>query len=161
MNKTGIAIFIGIVIIVAGAALLFLGKSDSAQIPSPPSSTTGMFAPENQVDQNQKITPPTSIPKELNSSSQSIKEFTVTGSNYSFSPSTLTAKKGDKVRITFKNTDGMHDFQIDALHVATRVIKTGEKETVEFTANTVGTFEYYCSVSSHRAMGMKGTLVVQ
>ena len=33
--------------------------------------------------------------------------------------------------------------------------------TFEHTFNQTGTFEYYCSVGNHRAMGMKGTLIVQ
>ena len=33
--------------------------------------------------------------------------------------------------------------------------------TAEFTADKVGSFEYYCSVGSHRSMGMKGVLKVE
>jgi plastocyanin len=32
---------------------------------------------------------------------------------------------------------------------------------IEFVANKKGKFEYYCSVGEHRAMGMKGNLVVE
>ncbi len=89
-----------------------------------------------------------------------VKEFTVTGTSFSFAPSSMTVKKGDKVKITFVNTSGFHDFKIDEFNVATKKINGGEEDVVEFTANKVGTFEYYCSVGSHRAMGMKGTLTV-
>ena len=34
----------------------------------------------------------------------STKTFTVNGSNFAFAPSTITVKKGDTVRIVFKNT---------------------------------------------------------
>lgn len=88
------------------------------------------------------------------------KEFTVNGANYSFSPSTITVKKGDKVRIIFENIEGFHDFRIDELNAATRQIRAGDHDVVEFTADKAGSFEYYCSVGKHRAMGMKGTLVV-
>ncbi|MDO8584737.1 MAG: cupredoxin domain-containing protein [bacterium] len=90
-----------------------------------------------------------------------VKEFTVNGANFSFSPSTLTVKKGDKVRIIFENIEGFHDFRIDKLNVATRQIRMGDRDVVEFVAADAGSFEYYCSVGSHRAMGMKGTLVVE
>jgi nitrosocyanin len=93
--------------------------------------------------------------------SQAIKDFTVDGKNFSFSPSTLTVKRGDRVKITFKNTEGTHDFRIDEFNAKTQVIKSGTLETIEFTADKTGSFEYYCSVGSHRAMGMKGTLIVQ
>jgi plastocyanin len=78
-----------------------------------------------------------------------------------FDPATITVNKGDKVKITFKNSGGMHDWKIDELSIATKKIKTGEEEVLEFTADKVGTFEYYCSVGDHRAKGMKGTLVVK
>ncbi len=86
--------------------------------------------------------------------------FTVTGTNFAFAPSAMTVKKGDNVVITFKNGDGFHDFVIDELNVRTAQIQDGAQETVTFVADKAGTFEYYCSVGQHRAMGMKGTLTV-
>ena len=86
-----------------------------------------------------------------------VKEFTVIGSNYSFTPNTLEVKKGDTVKITFKNANGTHDFKLDEFQVTTKRIKSGESETVQFVADKTGSFEYYCSVGTHRAMGMKGT----
>lgn len=87
--------------------------------------------------------------------------FTVTGNNFAFAPSTMTVKKGDTVTVTFKNSDGFHDFVIDELSGAkTSKIKGGEEETITFVADKAGSFEYYCSVGEHRAMGMVGTLIV-
>jgi plastocyanin len=89
-----------------------------------------------------------------------VKELTVEGNNFSFVPATLSVKKGDTVRITFKNTGGFHDLVIDEFDVATKQLQGGAEETVQFVAYKTGTFEYYCSVGSHRAMGMVGTLTV-
>jgi len=89
-----------------------------------------------------------------------VKEFIVDGTNFRFEPSTLNVNQGDKVRVVFKNISGTHDFVIDALNIKTETTQTGDTETVEFTADKIGTFEYYCSISNHRAMGMKGALVV-
>lgn len=89
------------------------------------------------------------------------KEFVVNGSNFSFDVKTITVKKGDTVRIVFKNQDGFHDFVIDDFNVATKQIQAGQEETVEFVADKGGIFEYYCSVGNHRAMGMVGTLTVE
>lgn len=89
-----------------------------------------------------------------------VKEFTVSGSPFKFDLTTLTVNKGDKVRITFKNLNGTHDFVIDELDVKTKTLQTGGQEVVEFTADQTGTFEYYCSVGNHRQMGMKGSLIV-
>ena len=89
------------------------------------------------------------------------KTFTVTGQNFSFSPSTITVNKGDKVKIIFQNSDGFHDFVLDGYNVSTPKIQSGQSATVEFTADKTGTFPYYCSVANHRAMGMEGSLIVQ
>lgn len=90
----------------------------------------------------------------------SVKSFTITGSNFSFIPTTITVSKGDRVRITLKNTGGLHDLKIDAFNVATAKLNGGSSETIEFVADKAGSFEYYCSVGNNRALGMKGTLVV-
>ncbi len=90
-----------------------------------------------------------------------IKEFTVIGTNYSFAPKTITVNKGDKVKINFKDNGGFHDLVIEGLNVATKRISQGSMDTVEFTADTAGSFEYYCSVGSHRQQGMFGTLIIQ
>jgi plastocyanin len=43
---------------------------------------------------------------------------------------------------------------------ATKQTQAPTEEVIEFTADKVGSFEYYCSVGSHRQMGMKGVLKV-
>lgn len=90
-----------------------------------------------------------------------VKEIVVTGSNFKFVPNTITVKKGEKTRIVFKNSDGMHNFTVDELGIATKNISTGEEDSVEFTADKTGTYEFYCSIGNHRQMGMKGTLIVE
>lgn len=90
-----------------------------------------------------------------------IKTFTVKGQNFSFAPAEIRVKKGDKVKVVFENAGGFHDFVIDEFKARTKQISDGKTDTVEFTADKAGTFEYYCSVGSHRAMGMKGKLVVE
>lgn len=87
--------------------------------------------------------------------------FTVEGHSFAFSPSTMTAKKGDTVRVTFKNTGGFHDFTLDEFSAQTKQTNTGESTTVEFVADKAGTFKYYCSVGNHRQQGMEGVFVVE
>ncbi len=95
------------------------------------------------------------------STQAAVKEFTVQGSSFSFAPSTMRVNKGDLVRVTFKNQGGTHDWVIDEFNTRTNVLKSGESQTVEFVADKTGSFEYYCSVGTHRQMGMKGTLTVE
>ncbi|OGI82556.1 hypothetical protein A3I95_00160 [Candidatus Nomurabacteria bacterium RIFCSPLOWO2_02_FULL_44_12] len=89
------------------------------------------------------------------------KEFTVTGQNFSFSPATLKVNKGDRVKIIFKNTQGFHNFVIDRYGLATPQKQSPDTEVLEFTADKVGSFEYYCAVGTHRQQGMRGTLLVE
>lgn len=102
----------------------------------------------------------TSVDVGANVTTGALKEITVTSSGMTFNPKTLTVKKGDRVRITFTNGGGTHDLRVDGYNVGTKVISGGASETFEFVADQAGSFEYYCSVGSHRAMGMKGTLTV-
>lgn len=90
-----------------------------------------------------------------------VQKFTVTSSNFMFTPKTLTVKKGQPVEITFKNSEGTHDFVIDEFKIKTQMVQSGQSETVTFTPDKAGTFDYYCSVGNHRAMGMQGTLTVE
>ena len=103
------------------------------------------------------------VPEEGNnvSDTEVVKEFTVSGKNFAFTPSTITVQKGDKVKITFINSQGFHDFRIDEFGVAASQKQSPNTEVLEFTADKVGSFEYYCSVGQHRSMGMKGIFKVE
>jgi len=90
-----------------------------------------------------------------------VKEFMVDAAPYSFSPKTMSVNVGDTVKITLKNVNGVHDLKIDEFNASTRVLNAGEMETITFVALKAGTFQYYCSVGNHRAMGMVGTLTVR
>ncbi len=90
-----------------------------------------------------------------------VKEITVTGQNFKFDPTEIMVKKGDKVKITFKSTSGIHDLVLPDFKVQTKQLSSGGQETVEFIADKTGTFEYYCSVGNHKAMGMVGNLIVE
>ena len=142
--KTLLIIIIAVVVLGGGFYYYKLGSEAPAIVPGDQMG--------GQVE-NQPAETPVNTPT-------SVKGFTVEGRKFSFTPSLLTVNKGDKVRITFKNLDGLHDLVIDEFNVRTKQIPVGE-ETMEFVADKVGSFEFYCSVGNHRAMGMKGTLVVQ
>ncbi len=95
-----------------------------------------------------------------NVSSANIKEFIIDGSNFKFEPSQIKVSKGDTVKITFKDDDGTHNLVVDGYNVSTRILSGGQ-DTIQFVADKTGTFEYYCSIGSHRDLGMKGTLTVE
>lgn len=90
-----------------------------------------------------------------------VKTFDISGKNFSFSQTAIRVKKGDKVRINFKSIDGYHDWVINKFNAGTSRVQTGDTTSVEFIAKDKGTFEYYCSVGSHRQLGMVGKLIVE
>lgn len=89
------------------------------------------------------------------------KVFDLTGKNFSFSQTEIRVKKGDRVIINFESTDGFHDWVVDEFNAQTQRVNPGTQTSVEFIASKTGTFEYYCSVSIHRAAGMKGQMIVE
>lgn len=154
--KSGLIIFIIVLVVILG--FVFLrgdsevtdeGLESEATVPAPaPAPGAG-----TEINVNTEGT--------VNTYQAPVKEFTITASNFSFTPATLNVNEGDRVKITFVNSEGFHDFRIDEFGVATKQFNAPGTEVIEFTADKTGTFEYYCSVGSHRAMGMVGTLVVQ
>jgi plastocyanin len=85
----------------------------------------------------------------------------ITGKNFSFSKSEIRVKEGDIVQVNFTSENGTHDWVVDEFGAHTAVVQTGGKSSVTFVAGKKGTFEYYCSVGSHRQMGMVGSLIVE
>ncbi len=85
----------------------------------------------------------------------------VTANNYSFSPNVIVVETGQKVRIELINIQGTHDWVVDEFGAATDIIGSGSTTFVEFVADESGEFEFYCSVSNHRELGMVGTLIVE
>jgi nitrite reductase (NO-forming) len=100
-------------------------------------------------------------PSAMDMNNSAAQKIEVSGFNFGFTPKTITVKKGQKVELTFKSTDGTHDFYIDELNVKSKMVQTGTSTTVEFTPDKAGTFDYYCSVGNHRAMGMQGKITVE
>ena len=125
---------------------------EATQVPE--TTQTGMPVPSTEDSVSETVVGGESV-------AATVREFTVTGSPFKFVPNELRVKEGETVRITFKNSGGTHDFVIDEFQVRTKQLQSGGEETLEFVANKKGTFEYYCSVGTHRQMGMKGSLVVE
>jgi plastocyanin len=90
-----------------------------------------------------------------------VKVFNLSGINFKFSQEEIKVKKGDTVKIVLNVTEGFHDWVVDEFNAATQQVAAGATTEVQFVANKSGTFEYYCSVGKHRAMGMIGKLIVE
>ena len=97
---------------------------------------------------------------DVTDSNAAVKEIVVENDGLSFVPNEIRVNQGDRIRLTFRNTGGFHDWVIDEFDAATSQITAGNSETVEFVADQAGEFEFYCSVGNHRARGMFGAFVV-
>ncbi|MBI2042030.1 MAG: cupredoxin domain-containing protein [Candidatus Nealsonbacteria bacterium] len=92
----------------------------------------------------------------------STKEFTITAKEFSLSPSAISAKKGEQIKITFKNDGTMpHNFTLNGLGINTNTINSGETDVLEFMAPPAGTYDFFCSIPGHKQSGMAGTLKVE
>jgi len=73
----------------------------------------------------------------------------------------LIVEEGNLVKIEMCIETGTHDWVVDEFDdAATEIVTTG-CDTIEFTADTAGSYDYYCSVGNHRAQGMEGMLTVE
>jgi cytochrome c oxidase subunit 2 len=118
--------------------------------------------------QHETTTQPTDAPKDAavegSSSAQSesnVQIVAVEAGSFYFKPNEIHVKKGQKVKIVMTSKDMMHNFVVDELNIKLPITKGGETSSVEFTADKVGEFEYYCGVGSHRQRGQVGKLFVE
>lgn len=163
-------ILIGVVIVliaVAGYLLLGGGSPDASPTPTALSTATPAATGSPSATKTPAVTgspkvSPTASPKATATpTTGAVKTFNVIGTPFAFSLSEIKVKKGDTVKIVFTNQQGTHDWVIDEFNARTAVLQAGKTQTIQFVANKTGTFEYYCSVGTHRQMGMKGNLIVE
>lgn len=156
-------LMVGLVVVVAligGIVFLTTRGKTNQNIPTETTAPQVQSRPTPTVSPTEEAT--SSVKKtEETMAKGTVKEFTVTGSPFKDVPNKISVKKGDTVKITFKNSLGTHDFVIDEFNVRTKILPAGGEETVQFVASKTGTYNYYCSVDSHRAQGMEGTLTVE
>lgn len=97
---------------------------------------------------------------DLTDSEAEVKEIVIENDGLTFVTEEIRVNEGDRIRLTFRNTGGFHDWVIDEFDAATQQIPAGQEDTIEFVADQAGEFEFYCSVGNHRARGMFGSFVV-
>lgn len=139
MSKTITTIIIILIVIVAGFFIFFAARP-------------GYKSPQPTV--SLQVSPQTT-PGE-------VEEYKISGTEFSFNPSTITVEPGERVRVIFKNDGAFpHNWTVEGLGIATKTINPGQTDAVEFTAPAAGTYVTFCSVGQHRANGMAGTLKVE
>ncbi|ADU50570.1 blue (type 1) copper domain protein [Thermaerobacter marianensis DSM 12885] len=87
-------------------------------------------------------------------------KITVTAQNMSFDQTEITLKKGQTYTIELVNNDSVqHDLVSEQLGLEVGLTDPGQSNSVEFTPQQTGDFEFICSVPGHSAT-MKGTIRV-
>jgi len=90
-----------------------------------------------------------------------VREFTVSGDHYAFSPASIDVNKNDLVKITFTAHDIAHSFTIDDYRIVKRA-GAGQTVTFEFRADRSGPFTFYCNLSQDaKCKEMKGIINVR
>ena len=90
-----------------------------------------------------------------------IKEFDMIAKQWEYDPSQITVQAGDTVKLKIKSIDVLHGFTIPALGISAN-LEPDSITTIEFVAERVGEFQFYCSVycgAGHR--GMQGLIIVE
>ncbi|MEK5069713.1 cupredoxin domain-containing protein [Sporosarcina sp. FSL K6-1508] len=83
-------------------------------------------------------------------------EVNITGKNFEFDHAEYTVKAGEKVKITYKNEEGMHGIAIDGLDVDIK----GDGEAT-LTPTEPGEYTIYCNIPCGAGHAdMKSTLIV-
>lgn len=141
-KKSNNIFFIGllIVLVVIGLPIFLNGKKNTADKTATIETT---------------VTPTTASPVDVVNGAIAIEA----GSFY-YKPNLIRVKKGEKVKVTLNAVSMVHNFNIDELSVKGPNTQMGTSSTVEFTADKVGEFEFYCSIGQHRANGQVGKLIV-
>ena len=118
--------------------------------------------PYSQTGTNQQNVAPTTQAQTSPAGAMASEKITVEGSEFAFTPSTITLKKGETAEITFKNTGKYaHNLTIADLNVKSKTIQPGEQDTFTVTPDKTGSFSFVCTVPGHADKGMTGTLTVE
>lgn len=89
-----------------------------------------------------------------------VREFTVRGDRFAFSPSRIEVQQNDVVKITFTAVDMPHSFTMDGGYRIAKRAGAGQAVTFEFRAT--GNERFYCNLTQdERCKDMHGELVVK
>lgn len=169
MNPVIIGIIVLVIALIGFYALRTSGNQnsaatdDDAMVTQPTTAPTTGGATPTSGDTGMEETRPADagVVTGETVSEDGVRTINMEAGSFYYTPNEIRVKKGETVRIVMSSVDMMHDFKIDELDVSLPVTRAGETNTVEFTADTVGEFEFYCTVGQHRANGQVGTLIVE
>ncbi|MBI4137513.1 cupredoxin domain-containing protein [Candidatus Roizmanbacteria bacterium] len=164
-SMTPLLIGVGVLIVLAGGFFLFRSNNTPSQMreESPETMMEEPTATDEMMEEGmtEKADENPAMENEESMMEEDVVEIDMEAGSFSYTPDEITVKQGQTVRINLTAVDMMHDLNIDELNVDGPVVENGQSTTIEFVADQVGEFEYYCSVGQHRANGQVGTLIVE
>ena len=104
---------------------------------------------------------PAAVPSSSAAPVTAARTIEVAAENWSFSPSTIRVKKGEKVTVKLASAEGIHGFASPELNINQRV-DAGQTINVTIPTDTPGTYEFFCSIpcgEGHK--DMRGTIVIE
>lgn len=138
-------------VLIALAVVAVLALQGGYKAPAKPTLTPAVVAPQTQ-------TPVAATAEKAGEA----REIVVSGSEFKFSPASISLTKGETVKITFKNTGSLsHNLVIGELKTATKTIGAGKEDSITVTADKTGAYTFYCDVDKHRQQGMEGKVEVK
>jgi cytochrome c oxidase subunit II len=134
-----------LLIVVAGIVLVGCQDSSSSLTPHVPPAPL----PTKQMQQ----------PKE--ESVSSTRTIMLHTSNWEFTPSVITVKKGEQITLHAMGMEGFHGIAIPDLGI-NEGIDEGESKIISIPTDTPGTFSFFCSVPCGKGhKDMVGTIVIE
>lgn len=163
-QKMGIVIGVIVVLLVVVALFILAGRGSDSN-----TTNTNLANIQNtttNLSDNSSVNTTTNATANSNddaSGSSTPKTVTIdlSAEDFAYSKSEIRVSKGDTVKINLTSLSGTHNFTIDELNVRSSNVTEGNSAEVEFPVTEDGSFTYYCSVDSHRDLGLRGTLIVE
>jgi len=88
------------------------------------------------------------------------RDVAIVAKDFQFTPSRIEVVQDDLVRVSLTSEGRPYSFAIDAYRIVKRA-SAGKTITFDFRADQVGSFTFYCNLTSvPQCRDMKGTLVV-
>lgn len=150
--KMGISLVVGVVII-GGALWSVLSKEgDNVQ-----------NTEEDQIAEEAMNTSNVMLEEVSEQDPEEVLEIQMTAKQWSFDPSEIRLKKGQKVRLHITSEDVRHSlYAVVGEQEIYALLEPGQQETIEFTAMKSGEFMFVCMVQCGRGHSdMVGKIIVE
>ncbi len=141
----------------SGASSSFPSSTTAKQLPS---GGAGIAVPSlNATNVPAGVAAPTVVASGSPSGLTSFRSFNITETASAFTPDTIIVNEGDTVHINITAKGGSYDFTQPDMGLSLS-LSSGQTKLVQFDANTVGKFQFYCKSCGGPTNGPTGYIEV-